>query len=496
MEMIYLRKKVTAVLLFILAAAPVDSSPLWDIRIEPDWYAVLTGLKSELTSEELMEASFYFSPSGRSKFASYMDKYRKILADFKTFLSESNKETASGAEKGELLLQFLHENILVRYEEYETDLGVLIDKGTFNCVSSGIIYYALAEDSGLEVKGVLTRDHVFCAVSDRSERSEGHGSSYGTKETIFIDVETTTAYGFNPGEKKEFADSFGKTGFVYTSPGNYREREFIGKKEFLALILQNRISELQKKNNFSESVPLSADRFFILNTRKSFNDMISEFKNFCAVLNNRKQFTDALYFLECVYLQYGSSQPLSETASTLFQNSIIDYLSTGDTDAAFDFYRKYRKFPLIPERMKHTQFFDINEKELYLTIQKSSFSESLAVLDSKNSNNEISEEVFSEYLVYIYSAEIEKTANMTGWESALAVAEEALERTDDKRILQLKKAVVYNIGVIYHNRFAEFFNNQEYSNAIKTVEEGLRIVPDDKKLLNDRSRLKKFLEHK
>ncbi len=114
-------------------------------------------------------------------------------------------------------------------------MAALFDTGIFNCVSSGILYYAASEAFGINTEGVLTSDHAFCRVITLNGA---------------VDVETTTVYGYNPGEKKEFADSFGKTGFIYTPPGNYKNREIIGKKDFIALILQNRIAKLQKKSKF------------------------------------------------------------------------------------------------------------------------------------------------------------------------------------------------------------------------------------------------------
>ena len=63
-----------------------------------------------------------------------------------------------------------------------------------------------------------------------------------------IDVETTNPFGFNPGARKDFTDSFGKvTGFAYVPPGNYSDRRSIGEKELLSLILYNRVSEYVRR---------------------------------------------------------------------------------------------------------------------------------------------------------------------------------------------------------------------------------------------------------
>ena len=112
-------------------------------------------------------------------------------------------------------------------------------------------------------------------------------------------------------------------------------------------------------------------------------------------------------------------------------------------------------------------------------------------MKKKRKSSEIPNKVYYEYYVYLYSSEIEKTAHTSGWVSALDLVNNALEKSDDERLLELKKAVIYNIGVIYHNKFADYFNIQDYEKARETVLEGLNIVPDDRKLKNDLKTLEK-----
>ena len=211
-------------------------------------------------------------------------------------------------------------------------------------------------------------------------------------------------------------------------------------------------------------------------------------------MNNRKNYSEALAFLERVYSEYGYSGILSETASTLFRNSIIDDLTSEKISDAYEFFYSYRSFPLIIPETVNEMFFDINEKELYIDIGKGDFGASMKLLEQKRENREIPDKVYYEYYVYLYSMEIEETANSSGWVSALEVVNRSLEKSDDERLLQLKKAVIYNIGVVYHNRFADFYNVQDFKKARETVEEGLELVPDDRKLLNDLETLKNITE--
>ena len=116
---------------------------------------------------------------------------------------------------------------------------------SYNCVSSAVLYMLAVRDLGIEVEGVRTSDHAFInvVIGGRS-----------------IDVETTNPYGFDPGGKKEFKDSFGRvTGFAYVAPGGYGDRKTISGRELVGLILSNRVAALERKGSFSEAARLGAD---------------------------------------------------------------------------------------------------------------------------------------------------------------------------------------------------------------------------------------------
>jgi hypothetical protein len=162
-------------------------------------------------------------------------------------LDSAPPATGNVAVDGEMLLQWMHEEILSRYVEQQTSLDILLDRGTYNCVSSAVLYLILTRSRDIPVHGVLTTDHAFCRIP-ASGGSEG------------IDVETTTAYGFDPGVRRDAVDSFtGRTGFSYVPPGNYRMRSRIGEKELISLIYQNRISALQKSGRWDETIGLARD---------------------------------------------------------------------------------------------------------------------------------------------------------------------------------------------------------------------------------------------
>ena len=64
---------------------------------------------------------------------------------------------------GEALLVFLHgpDGVLRKYRASQTRVDILLDEGSFNCVSSALVYYVLARGLGMAVGAVGTRDHAF-----------------------------------------------------------------------------------------------------------------------------------------------------------------------------------------------------------------------------------------------------------------------------------------------------------------------------------------------
>jgi hypothetical protein len=152
--------------------------------------------------------------------------------------------------RGEYVLARLHRQYLKTYSLMQTRLDEIFASGRYNCVSSAVLYAIFAEAAGLEVRGVMTRDHAFVSLRCGND---------------WVDVETTNPWGFDPGRRHEFQNDFGRvTGFAYVPPGNYRDRTNITPLELASLILSNRMAELERAGRFAEAVPLALNRAALL----------------------------------------------------------------------------------------------------------------------------------------------------------------------------------------------------------------------------------------
>ncbi|WP_428687927.1 hypothetical protein [Roseibium sp.] len=131
---------------------------------------------------------------------------------------------APALELGAGLLTWLHENVLSGgYREKQTDLSTVIDDALFNCVSSAVIYNALGQRLGLDLRAIEVPDHAFSILYDGADH---------------VDVETTTARGFNP-RRKRIAEFELLTGFEYIPQSNKTKRREIGRAGLAALIYYN-----------------------------------------------------------------------------------------------------------------------------------------------------------------------------------------------------------------------------------------------------------------
>ena len=151
---------------------------------------------------------------------SYHDRIDALTAKAKATLAPGT----SPAETGSALLTFLHEETFTNgYSEGQTNLSTVLDKGVYNCVSSAVLYNAIAGRLGLDVRAIEVPDHAFSIVYD--------GLNH-------MDVETTTSKGFNPARER-VAEFEQLTGFRYIPQSNKSKRREIGAAGLAALIYYN-----------------------------------------------------------------------------------------------------------------------------------------------------------------------------------------------------------------------------------------------------------------
>jgi len=462
-------------------------------RIEPDpkaleYYNI--GRENAYSWEQLAEISLW--ASGNSA-PNNIERIRAAV----TALHSSAEFPDSDRDKAEFILTYMHSNFLRTYMLYQTRLDTIFTNGSYNCVSSAALYIILCESAGIKTSGVMTREHAFVIV-----HVDGQD----------IDVETTNRYGFEPGNRREFHDQFGRlTGFSYVPAQNYRARQTITKIELISLILNNRIGDVERRNNFFDAVPLAVDRAALLlgNSLSVSNEAYSSEYLFA---DPRKVLMDRL-------INYGATLLRANREEDGIRWAVLASPIYPDTERWQDFLltaANNRIARFIRER-KSTDarvFLEINK--LYLTetmydqldkividaelLGRANFitdaAEGNAILvdiEHARDNEKINESRAFELIIFT----IQKTAAVLSaasppsgsrdWRAAIRYIESAISVYGINRELEQNlRTYRSNLATDYHNRFAAEWNRRNYDEAERILNEGLEEFPDNRQLLNNR----------
>jgi tetratricopeptide (TPR) repeat protein len=330
---------------------------------------------------------------------------------------------ADPREKAEGILSFLHERVLVRYDERQTRLDVLLDDGSYNCVSSGVLYALVAKSLGFEVWGVRTEDHAFCRIK-AGARS--------------FDVETTSPFGFDPGTRKEFTDSFGAvTGYTYVPPSSYGKREDIGERSLLGLILYNRTAFSSERRFYREAVPPAIDAYSLLGDRESYDRMIVSFLNLGSWYGVNREYSSGVDFVERMAERFPEPR-LSSLLEDLLHNWTLYLLEQREFDAAEN------------------------------------------LLDAHRSRGLLADAEWKSLTVYLFQIKAQDAAG-SDYAVAAGIIEDGLRKTGPDGTLNR------SYEVYIHNRVVSLIRAGKLEDALVIIDDALEITPHSTLLDRDRS---------
>jgi tetratricopeptide (TPR) repeat protein len=391
---------------------------------------------------------------------------------------------ADSKTRGESVLTFIHRRFFKGYEENQTRVDEIFRTGRYNCVSSAALYIIFAVAAGLDVRGVMTRDHAFVTVNT------GAG---------LIDVETTNRIGFDPGNRKEFHDGFGQlTGYAYVPPRNYRDRTDISQLELLSLILSNRISELERRNRYSEAVPLAINRAALLEGRpnpalSSFftdprKDLTDRLLNYGSSLMKAGQEEAALQWAARASARYPDGERWQEFIYAALNNLVVKHIRARrlaearavlDANAAAlsaDNLVRLEGVALDAELMERaTAAWNAGEAQTLLLS-----------IDNAVGRGVLNERRARELRNFVVLKEGERLSSAEGLPAAISYIEAALDRYG--RDTQLENALrVYRSNRVadLHNAFAELYNRGDYEGALRFIRAALEELPGNRNLTQD-----------
>ncbi len=374
------------------------------------------------------------------------------------------------AARADRLLQFLHSGELKRYEFYQTRVDVLLDTGAFNCVSSAIVYNLTAEAIGLKTAAVETPDHAFSQVilPDRT-----------------VDVETTSALGFDPGQKREFHDAFGKlTGFAYVPPGNYSKRTSIDDGGLIVLILRNLMTEAQSRGDTVSPVGLSWDVRVLDPSSESDALVVRSYQNYLVGLNRSGDYSGGLDILTRLESILGRNAQIDQLTAAFAQNLIVTRMGSGDYSGAREAVQRWSS---RTSRSGADWNGMILKAQAQTEYRNAGWAASLKWLDGFRQSNP--REVL-QLRASLTLQELQKRSAGNAWDAALSFWDSLpADLKAEQQIGKMGAMLSYNASVDYHNRFAALMNQGDIPAAKAVLQEGRGRFPLSTLLQQDQRQL-------
>ncbi len=389
----------------------------------------LATMREPIPVETIVDAAIGFSGASEAGAAAAKDRLAALLLRFRGEVADVSGQ----AELGERALTFLHKNLFASYSVTQARVDTALQTGVFNCVSSAVLYMIVARSVGLSVGGVRTTDHAFCSVMVNGQP---------------IDVETTNPFGFNPGAKKDFSDSFGKlTGYTYVPPGNYRDRRAIGEKELLSLILYDRVSEYMDGRSYRDALQPAVSAFTLMGTDETRQVMKVAFSNFITWLGMRQEFSRAVQFTDAVKASFGGAVDIEQARRDMYHNWVVNLLDSNSLPEADN---------LLAQPATRASLDEADWTGLSVALVQR-----LAQAEGINGGGNL---------------------------GAAGVVAEGLKR------LGRQPALLQTYEMYIHNAFATLYNARKPVDAKSVVDQGLVVYPDSRMLQQDLDIARKALK--
>jgi tetratricopeptide (TPR) repeat protein len=152
---------------------------------------------------------------------------------------QANGRATTPRERGARLLQFLHDGPMAKgYVSDQMLLDAVLDTGKYNCMSSTVLYAVLARRLGLEARAVEVPGHVYAVLYVDGKP---------------VDVETTSAHGFDPANPEEREKLRKEKGIVVLESGHGDRGREVRELGLAAAVYANRSAALAGAKRYHEA---------------------------------------------------------------------------------------------------------------------------------------------------------------------------------------------------------------------------------------------------
>ncbi|MCX7820715.1 MAG: hypothetical protein N2258_03470 [Brevinematales bacterium] len=465
-----------------------------------------------------------------------ISNYIEKINNFEVFVS--NKFSTDRLRNAKIIFDEMHKNFLKKYGVNYYFLDELIDRGFFNCMSATAFYSILLEDFGYEFKAIGLPTHIFTLLLlDGRE----------------IDIENTSPYGFDIRTNLSAQESFRRlTGFNYTRDTNLVE--IFDKKGILASLYANIAAiELNKKNY--ESAFQNVVKAYMIYPYMTLikTNTVTIYFEYCLYLERLKEYEKALEVCEEGMLI--SENSFLNLYYNITMNYLTYLLGKGEDKKAFQFLKNKEKKYNFPLEIKENYYFYLIERERnnYDKMYNILLEAIVELKESKNLNKLIynvmyflienkydreddflriynfvkndldAREYLSSYyetigVEYLKKKEYDRLIDLRERSRKYLISKEldsmvidvysirAKGEIENKEFEKAEKNLITALNIDNKNsraisnllnfyRFVvgELINKKDYKRANSFLENGLNYFPKDKKLLEYKEFLKKYL---
>ncbi|MFC1500956.1 tetratricopeptide repeat protein [Elusimicrobiota bacterium] len=318
------------------------------------------------------------------------------------------------------ILFWLHDNVFGEYSFGSSYADDIVNEKKFNCVSASIMYVIIAKDLGLDVVGVIVKDHAFCMLKDRR----------GNK-----DIETTIRYGFDPGTK-EIEKLKEVTKYVYVPPKNYKKRRNVNEYQLIGVLYSNSIQKIGE------------------NLKESKEDLAKYKKGYYFDPKSKLFETDVI---------------------ACFNNLAIQQMDKGDFNSAYGFIRQGKKFLTNSKNFNKLEAQYFNKKAEHAA-SKENYPEALGFIRIGLSLNP-KDKVLKNNLGFYFSEWAGTFFRNKEYSKAIDIYWAGLKELPKDEVL------LKNLRTSYYNMAIEEYNAQHFKNVIDIVDQALESFPNDEELL-------------
>lgn len=389
----------------------------------------------------------------------------KMLSDLKSVRNESEEVRAK------TLLSWLHENVLKKYNLSSTMLDNIITDGSFNCLSSSVLYALLALELDIDVYAVSVTQHAFCVV--KTERKE-------------IDVETTVKYGFEPGKDTVIGNSV-----ISVPRSSYGNRQKLSILQLIALLYSNRISLLQETvYNYREDLHKYKKGYYFDQSSPLFREnLIACFNNIAREYLNEGEYEKADFYIK----QGRMFEPKEEAWDILSIKKYTDKAKEKAKEEKWDeavaiTEEAHKEIPSSKTIANNLAYFYNAWGLSYMS--KNEYQKAALIFENALKNIGNDKDIL-ENLKGVYYNPLVPLFNEGNYEEVIKDAKHALKRfPSDKTFIDLISAsyqnmrtVIYNEAVETYNRAVKNGDKSLFKEVVSLCDKALEMGKDESKVL-------------